>query len=303
MQIKTSFPREVREIRHTWIPMSDGVALSARIWLPEDAGGDRVPAILEYIPYRKDDATAVRDAGIHPYFAGHGYASARVDLRGSGDSEGVLRDEYLPQEQEDGARGDPLACSAALVDGRGRHDRQVLGRLQRAPDRGARPGGAEGGGQRLLDGRPVRATTSTTSAAACSASYMLSWASTMLAFNARPPDPAVVGRTLARRCGSSDSSRRRPSSRSGSGTSGATPTGSRGPFARTSRPSAAPSTWSEAGQTATRAPSSASLPAIPVPQGPGRPLGSPLSSRRHPWACDRVLAGMPSLVGPLAEGQ
>lgn len=96
--------------------MPDGVLLSGRIWLPEDAEEDPVPAILEYIPYRKYDATAVRDAGMHPYFAGHGYAAVRVDIRGSGDSEGILEDEYLPREQRTGSRsfaGSPPSRGAA----------------------------------------------------------------------------------------------------------------------------------------------------------------------------------------------
>jgi uncharacterized protein len=81
--------------------MSDGTRLAARIWLPEDAADDPVPAILEYLPYRKGDAFAKRDSYHHPYFAGHGYAGVRVDLRGTGDSDGILLDEYLPQEQDD----------------------------------------------------------------------------------------------------------------------------------------------------------------------------------------------------------
>jgi putative CocE/NonD family hydrolase len=101
MRIKEDFPRRVREIGHTWIPLSDGTRLAARIWLPEDAEADPVPAILEYIPYRKADWTWARDQPIHAYFAGHDYASVRVDLRGSGDSDGILEDEYLPQEQDD----------------------------------------------------------------------------------------------------------------------------------------------------------------------------------------------------------
>ena len=60
-----------------------------------------VPAILEYLPYRKNDFTAIRDSVRHPYFAGHGYASIRVDIRGAGDSDGILLDEYLKQEQDD----------------------------------------------------------------------------------------------------------------------------------------------------------------------------------------------------------
>ena len=60
-----------------------------------------MPAILEYLPYRKGDGTATRDQPRHAYFAGHGYAVLRVDIRGSGESGGLLPDEYLPQEQRD----------------------------------------------------------------------------------------------------------------------------------------------------------------------------------------------------------
>ena len=101
MTTRDNFPCPIREIEHTMIPMSDGVRLAARIWLPVDAEERPVPAVLEYIPYRKNDFTAFRDSIRHPYFAGHGYASVRVDMRGSGDSEGILYDEYLPQEQDD----------------------------------------------------------------------------------------------------------------------------------------------------------------------------------------------------------
>ena len=99
--IKTDFPRRVREIENTWIPMPDGTRLAARIWLPEDAEADPVPAILEYLPYRKRDGTVERDHLTHPWFAGHGYAGVRVDMRGTGDSEGVCLGEYLAQEQDD----------------------------------------------------------------------------------------------------------------------------------------------------------------------------------------------------------
>ncbi len=95
------FPNEVKKIKHVWIPMSDGTKLAASIWLPKDAEENPVPAIVEYIPYRKNDFTAIRDSARHPYFAGHGYAAIRVDIRGSGDSDGLLVDEYLKQEQDD----------------------------------------------------------------------------------------------------------------------------------------------------------------------------------------------------------
>lgn len=93
--------RPVREIENAWIPLADGTRLAARLWLPADADHSPVPALLEYLPYRKRDGTAERDALTHPYLAGHGYASVRVDIRGSGESDGVLSDEYSLQEQDD----------------------------------------------------------------------------------------------------------------------------------------------------------------------------------------------------------
>ncbi len=101
MRTPTSLPQETKEEEHLWIPVSDGTRLAARIWRPTASDGEPVPAVVEYIPYRKRDLTAVRDSVHHPYIAGHGYACVRVDLRGTGESEGVLTDEYLEQEQRD----------------------------------------------------------------------------------------------------------------------------------------------------------------------------------------------------------
>ena len=97
----TDFPHAVKELEHVWIPMSDGVRLSARIWMPEDAETRPVPAILEYIPYRKRDGTRVWDEPRHRYWAGHGYVCIRLDIRGTGESEGLITDEYARQEQDD----------------------------------------------------------------------------------------------------------------------------------------------------------------------------------------------------------
>ncbi|MFJ7934616.1 CocE/NonD family hydrolase [Sporosarcina sp. NPDC096371] len=190
--IKTDFPRKVREIEHVWIPMADGTRLAARIWLPEDAEQNPVPAILEYIPYRKNDFTALRDSIRHPYFAGHGYASIRVDMRGCGDSDGILYDEYLPQEQDD-----------AL---------EVLTWISEQPwfTGGVGMIGKSWGGFNGLQVAARRHPALKTIITLCStddryaddvhykggvllASDMLWWASTMLAYNARPADPAVVG--------------------------------------------------------------------------------------------------------------
>ncbi|MEE1938524.1 CocE/NonD family hydrolase [Streptomyces sp. TRM 70361] len=101
MRCVTSLPYAVKEEEHVWIPVSDGTRLAARIWRPVSSDTEPVPAVLEYIPYRRRDLTSVRDSIHHPYIAGHGYACVRVDVRGTGESEGVLRDEYLEVEQTD----------------------------------------------------------------------------------------------------------------------------------------------------------------------------------------------------------
>jgi len=101
MDTVTQFPRQVREIENLFITLADGCRLAARIWLPADAETKPVPAILEYLPYRKRDGTSERDQLTHPYFAGNGYACVRVDIRGSGESDGLLEDEYLKSEQDD----------------------------------------------------------------------------------------------------------------------------------------------------------------------------------------------------------
>jgi uncharacterized protein len=102
MKIIESGLLPIREIENMWIPMPDGARLAARVWLPADAERHPVPAIVEYIPYRKRDGTAWRDGIMQPYVAGHGYAVLRLDLRGTGESDGLLRDEYTRQEHDDG---------------------------------------------------------------------------------------------------------------------------------------------------------------------------------------------------------
>ena len=102
MGIVSDFPRTVKVLEEdVWIPISSGHRLAARIWLPDDAEADPVPALLEYLPYRKRDMTRPGDEPKHHYLAGHGYASVRVDMRGAGDSLGVMYDEYAKQEQDD----------------------------------------------------------------------------------------------------------------------------------------------------------------------------------------------------------
>lgn len=191
MKTVSSFPYTVQELEHVWIPLADGTHLAARIWLPEEAQVRPVPAILEYIPYRKRDTTAERDARMHPYFAGHGYAAIRVDLRGSGDSEGVLTDEYLPQELHDGVEVLRWIANQRWCNG-------SIGMI-----------GISWGGFNGLQIAALRPPELKTIITICSTDdrytddihYMggcllgdnLSWASTMFAYNASPPDPVLVG--------------------------------------------------------------------------------------------------------------
>jgi len=90
-------------LQKTWIPMKDGVRLAVTLYMPTGGkSGERFPALLEYLPYRKDDDEAVRDYGTHSYFAKRGFVGARVDIRGFGMSEGTPPDrEYSAQEQQD----------------------------------------------------------------------------------------------------------------------------------------------------------------------------------------------------------
>jgi uncharacterized protein len=92
----------IKSIENIWIPMSDGTKLGVRLWLPRSAEHTPVPVVWEYIPYRKRDLERHRDNSWAESFAPYGFAFARVDIRGSGDSEGVLLGEYLQQEQDDG---------------------------------------------------------------------------------------------------------------------------------------------------------------------------------------------------------
>ena len=92
----------VDEVETAWIPMRDGRRLAARIFLPRTAGSEPVPVILEYIPYRRRDGTRLGDEAMHRWFAAQGFACARVDVAGTGDSDGLVQDEYAPREQDDG---------------------------------------------------------------------------------------------------------------------------------------------------------------------------------------------------------
>ncbi|WP_423822476.1 CocE/NonD family hydrolase [Salinisphaera sp. SPP-AMP-43] len=178
-------------IEHVTIPLSDGTELAARMWMPSDANTHPVPAILEYIPYRKRDFTRDRDESLHPVFAAHGYIGIRVDLRGSGDSEGVLEDEYLERELQDGIEVINWLAEQPWCDGN-------VGMI------GISWGGFNGLQIAARQPEPLKAVVSVCSTddryaddvhymSGCLLGDNLSWASVMFAFNSLPPDPALVG--------------------------------------------------------------------------------------------------------------
>lgn len=183
--------REITEIPDMAITMSDGTRLSARVWMPEDAGDDPVPAILEYLPYRKRDGTVARDALTHPYFARRGYACIRVDIRGSGDSEGLMPDEYSPIELADGVEIIHWLAAQPWCSG-------TVGMM------GISWGGFNGLQVAALQPEALKAVItlcSTTDRYAddihykggCLLNENLGWGATMWSYSSRAPDPDLVG--------------------------------------------------------------------------------------------------------------
>ncbi len=120
----------------SWIPMKDGVRLAVKLYIPEGAKADeKFPAVLEYHPYRKDDATAERDYELYSYFVRRGYVCARVDIRGFGNSQGVPTDrEYSEQEQLDGLQIISWLAHQPLVERQCGNDGNLLERLQLSAD-------------------------------------------------------------------------------------------------------------------------------------------------------------------------
>jgi uncharacterized protein len=93
--------RPFRTVENEWITLKDGTRLSARLWIPLHAATAPVPVVWEYLPYRLRDFERQRDTGWAEMFVPYGFAFVRVDIRGTGDSDGVLLGEYLQQEQDD----------------------------------------------------------------------------------------------------------------------------------------------------------------------------------------------------------
>ena len=183
--------RSFAVIENQWITLRDGTRLSARIWMPDGAEADPVPAVFEFLPYRKRDGTSARDESTYPVFAAAGIAGVRVDIRGSGESDGVIDGEYTELELTN-------AC-------------ELIAWIAQQPWSNGNVGmmGISWGGFNSLQVAALRppalkaaiSIASTTDRYnddihyknGCHLSAQLSWAATMLAYQSRPPDPELVG--------------------------------------------------------------------------------------------------------------
>ncbi len=183
--------RPFQVIENQWIILKDGTRLAARIWMPDGAEADPVPAVFEFLPYRKRDGTCLRDESTYPSFAEAGIAGVRVDIRGSGESDGVIDGEYTPLELAN-------AC-------------ELIAWIAEQPWSNGSVGmmGISWGGFNCLQVAAMRppalkaviSIASTTDRYnddihykdGCHLSAQLSWAATMQGYQARSPDPALVG--------------------------------------------------------------------------------------------------------------
>lgn len=189
VHITDNAPHTVVDEPTVWIPLSDGTQLAARLWRPDVT--EAVPAVIEMIPYRRRDGTLPVDERIHPYLAGHGIAGLRIDLRGCGDSEGFLLDEYLPREQQDAEEIIQWVAEQAWCNGSvgmtglswgGFNSLQVAAKQPPALKAIVAVGATV---DRYNDDIHYKN--------GCLLNENFGWGSSLTAFTTRPPDPEVLG--------------------------------------------------------------------------------------------------------------
>jgi len=178
--------------RRVWVPMDDGVRVALTLYLPDAPGDGPFPAVLESLPYRKDDDCFTRDYQTYTYLAERGIAGVRIDIRGTGASTGLIVDEYLAREQQDNVTVMEWLETQAWCDGN-------LGMW-----------GISWGGFSALQAAMLQPTQLKAIAAmhathdrfACDVHYsggsahaaeQLDWPGSMVTTNALPPDPDVYG--------------------------------------------------------------------------------------------------------------
>ena len=180
----------VQRLAHVPIAARDGCVLSAAVFLPEGEGA--WPAIIDAVPYRKDDDFLWLDWDTYGNLASYGFACVRLDLRGTGSSEGVIADEYTVQELDD--LEDAIAAVAGMP--------WCTGRVGMT--------GVSWGGFNCVQVAMRRPAALGAIAPIhwshdrynCDVHYVggclqvlqsVSWPGSMIVENALPPDPAVVG--------------------------------------------------------------------------------------------------------------
>lgn len=192
MKHVSTFPRKVIEYPDMKIVMRDGTKLSARVWMPEDAGTSPVPMILEHLPYRKRDGTIQRDQFSHPWMAGHGYCCIRTDMRGNGESEGLMTDEYTQQELDDACDVIAWAAEQSWCNGKAGMQGISWGGFNCLQVAAMRPPAL----------KAVISICSTVDRYADDIHYKggcllvenFGWAANMMSYSSRPPDPELVGK-------------------------------------------------------------------------------------------------------------
>eukprot|EP00899_Mesostigma_viride_P022307 jgi/Mesvir1/3260/Mv16397-RA.2 len=189
----SELPYEIRTTGHLWIPMSDGTRLAATLWQPENAKGP-VPAVVEVLPYRRGDNTLEIDSMTYPFLAGWGFACLRVDVRGTGDSEGAIVDEYTQQQIEDACEVVEWAAEQSWCDG-------TVGLM------GMSWGGFTALQVAALNPPSLKAIITVCSTddryaddmhymGGCLLNENLAWGSLLMHTAALPPDPLVVGKDV-----------------------------------------------------------------------------------------------------------
>jgi hypothetical protein len=188
-EIRREFPFQVETIDPLWIALSDGTPIAATLWRP--VTDRKVPVVVEMVPYRRRDGTVFRDMELHPYVAGEGIAYARIDLRGSGDSGGLLEDEYLPQEQQDACEIIAFLAAQDWCNGNIGMTGISWGGFNALQVASHRPPAL----------KAIITLCSTDDRYADDVHYMGGalltenemWSNIMLAMNSKPPDPQIVG--------------------------------------------------------------------------------------------------------------
>ena len=187
--IRSEFPYAVETIDPLWIQLADGTRIAATLWRPKLT--TPVPVVVEMLPYRRRDGTVFRDFELHPYVAGHGIAYCRVDLRGAGDSDGLLLDEYLPREQQDACEIIAWLAAQAWCNGNAGMTGISWGGFNSLQVAARRPPAL----------KAIITLCSTDDRYADDVHYMGGalltenemWSNFMLGMNMMPPDPRIVG--------------------------------------------------------------------------------------------------------------